>query len=76
MGRYIKIESNKVTGVRHGPGIVPGEIESTSGEIGEVIVNGKFEKPAPVEKAKPDAATVLTECKALLTTIAEKLNAL
>jgi hypothetical protein len=76
MGRYIRIENDKVVSIRQGKSIVPGEVESETGEIGEIFTNGKFEKPAPAEKAKPDAATVLAECKALLTMIAEKLNAL
>jgi hypothetical protein len=76
MGRYIRIENDKVVSIRQGKSIVPGEIESKAGEIGEVLVNGKFEKPEPVIPAKPDAATVLAECKALLTMLADKLNAL
>lgn len=47
--RFIKLdENNKVTGTREGPSIVEGEIESATGEAGQIMQpDGTFVTPEP-----------------------------
>lgn len=37
MGRYITLSNNKIVGIRYGSAIVSGEIESETGELGQIL---------------------------------------
>jgi len=56
MNRYIKLDSNnKVIAVRYGPSIVEGEIQSDTGEIGQIMQpDGTFiDDPTPLPPPQP-----------------------
>ncbi len=47
--RFVTLDSkNKVVGIRFGPAIVPGEIQSDEGELGQIMLpDGTFITPEP-----------------------------
>lgn len=57
MIRYIRLDDNgKVIGIRHGAAIVPSEIQSDTGELGQIMQpDGTFiddPNPPPIEKTE------------------------
>lgn len=48
MGRYIRIIGGKVISMRMADGIVDGEVESDTGEVGQTLVDGEWVDP-PLE---------------------------
>ena len=76
MARFITIKNEKVVAIRNADYIVAGEMESDIGNIGEVLIAGKF--TAPVEVARPiiNVAEELRQIKAIMQAVNEKLIAI
>jgi len=63
MPRYITLKDNKIVTVRIGAEIVPGEIQSDRGEIGQVYdgIADTFTTPAPPPPPEIDVAKAIQE---------------
>lgn len=72
MGRYIKLENNKVISIRQGIEIVPGEIESENGELGQLMqLDGTFiddpvTEPCPYNPTNAEVAQLVSDLEVKL----------